>query len=150
MLSLESGSQLALLIRILAAGVLAALIGWERESANQSAGLRTHIIVGIASCLYTLLGSVAVQDYPVEEARLQVDPIRAIQAIAIGIGFLGSGIIFVNRNRDRVYGLTTAASVWATAAVGIAAGLGHYILAAGTTVLLLLSLHVLYRRSEKS
>ena len=150
MFSLESGSELALLVRVLAAAVFAAMIGWERESANQSAGLRTHTVVGMASCLYTLLGGLAVEDYPVEEARMQVDPIRAIQAIGIGIGFRGSGIIFVSRGRERVFGLTTAASVWATAAVGIAAGLGHYILALGTTLLLLLVLRVLYRRGDES
>jgi putative Mg2+ transporter-C (MgtC) family protein len=150
MLTLEPGSELALLVRILAAGVFAAVVGWEREAAHQSAGLRTHIVVGMASCLYTVLGGLAIQDYPVEEDRMQVDPIRAIQAIAIGIGFLGSGIIFVSRGRNRVFGLTTAASVWATAAVGIAAGLGHYVLALGTTLLLLLVLRAMYRRSDDS
>jgi putative Mg2+ transporter-C (MgtC) family protein len=65
--------------------------------------------------------------------------------VAIGIGFLGSGVIFVSRHEDRVQGLTTAASIWATAAIGIAAGLEHYVLAVGATVLLLFVLRVLVR-----
>jgi putative Mg2+ transporter-C (MgtC) family protein len=65
--------------------------------------------------------------------------------VAIGIGFLGSGVIFVSRNEDRVHGLTTAASIWATAAIGIAAGLEHYVLAVGATILLLFVLRVLVR-----
>jgi putative Mg2+ transporter-C (MgtC) family protein len=68
-----------------------------------------------------------------------------VQAVAIGIGFLGSGVIFVSRHEDRVHGLTTAASVWATAAIGIAAGLELYRLALGATLLLLLVLRVMSR-----
>ena len=63
-----------------------------------------------------------------------------IQAVAIGIGFLGSGVIFVDKNHERLLGLTTAASIWATAAIGIAAGLRHYVLADGATLLLILVL----------
>jgi hypothetical protein len=71
-----------------------------------------------------------------------------IQAIAIGIGFLGSGVIFVSRADERVLGLTTAASIWATAAVGVAAGLGYYLLSAATTILLLLVLRALPRPGD--
>jgi putative Mg2+ transporter-C (MgtC) family protein len=147
MFTLEPGSELALLLRILAAGVFAALLGWERESAHKSAGLRTHIVVGIASALYTVLAALAVQDYPRQEG-LDADPIRVIQAIAIGIGFLGSGVIFVSQAGERVLGLTTAASIWATAAVGVAAGLGYYLLSAVTTILLLLVLRALPRPGD--
>ena len=104
------------------------------------------MLVGIAAALYTGLAEVA----SVELGAGRSDPVRAIQAVAMGIGFLGGGIIFVNRN-DRVQGLTTAASIWATAAMGIAAGLAHFRLAAGVTVLLAVVLHVLERfdRSER-
>ena len=64
---------------------------------------------------------------------MRADPIRVIQAVAIGVGFLGSGVIFVSRNEESVQGLTTAGSIWATAAIGIAAGLGYYVLAVGAT-----------------
>jgi putative Mg2+ transporter-C (MgtC) family protein len=138
-------SELQLMVRLLVAAALAGLLGWERESARKAAGLRTHMLVGIAAALYTSIGQLSVQDMAAQSENFQADPIRAIQAVAIGIGFLGSGVIFMSRTEDRVYGLTTAASVWATAAIGIAAGLGHYILAVGATVLLLLVLRGLAR-----
>lgn len=137
--------ELQFLIRLLVAAALAALLGWEREHAHKAAGLRTHMLVGIAAALYTALAELAVADIAPDEAGFQADPIRAVQAVAIGIGFLGSGMIFVSRHEDRVHGLTTAASVWATAAIGIAAGLGRYLLAVGATVLLLFVLRVLVR-----
>lgn len=132
--------ELALLIRLLVAGLLAALLGWERERARKSAGLRTHMLVGIGSALYTVLGELAVLDYPRDAGGMRADPIRVIQAVAIGIGFLGSGVIFVSRSGESVKGLTTAGSIWATAAMGISAGLGYYVLAVGATLLLLVVL----------
>ena len=138
-------SELQLLLRLLVAAILAGVLGWERESARKSAGLRTHMLVGIASALYTAIAELAVSEIPPNSEGFQADPIRAIQAVAIGIGFLGSGVIFVSRHEDRVHGLTTAASVWATAAIGIATGLQHYVLAVGATLLLLLVLHALAR-----
>jgi putative Mg2+ transporter-C (MgtC) family protein len=137
--------EFELLIRLLIAAAFAGLLGWERESAHKPAGLRTHMLVGIAAALYTALAELAVSRIHPAAEGFQADPIRAIQAVAIGIGFLGSGVIFVSRHEDRVRGLTTAASVWATAAIGIAAGLGHYRLAAGATLLLLFVLRVLAR-----
>jgi putative Mg2+ transporter-C (MgtC) family protein len=137
--------ELQFLIRLLAAAALAAVLGWEREHARKAAGLRTHMLVGVAAALYTALAQLAVADMSSTEQEFQADPIRAIQAVAIGIGFLGSGVIFVSRHEDRVQGLTTAASIWATAAIGIAAGLERYILAVGATILLLFVLRVLLR-----
>jgi putative Mg2+ transporter-C (MgtC) family protein len=137
--------ELQFLVRLLVAAALAAVLGWEREHARKSAGLRTHMLVGIAAALYTAIAQLTVEDIEVGETELRADPIRAIQAVAIGIGFLGSGVIFVSRHEDRVQGLTTAASIWATAAIGIAAGLEHYVLAVGATVLLLFVLRVMVR-----
>ncbi|HZN98083.1 MAG TPA: MgtC/SapB family protein [Gemmatimonadales bacterium] len=150
MLTGDPALELKLLVRLLAAAVLAALLGWEREAAHKPAGLRTHMLVGVASALFTVLGELAVRDYPGQEGGLRSDPIRVIQAVAIGIGFLGSGVIFVARDREEVLGLTTAASIWATAAVGIAAGLGHYIMAGGGTLLLLIVLRVMARFDRNS
>jgi putative Mg2+ transporter-C (MgtC) family protein len=137
--------EIEFLIRLVIAGALAALLGWEREEARKPAGLRTHVLVGIAAALYTAIAELAVEDIGPRGEGFQADPIRAVQAVAIGIGFLGSGVIFISRNGDRVKGLTTAASIWATAAIGIAAGLGHYVLAVGATLLLLFVLRVLAR-----
>jgi putative Mg2+ transporter-C (MgtC) family protein len=137
--------ELQFLIRLIVAAALAAILGWEREHARKPAGLRTHMLVGIAAALYTAIAQLSVADIAAGETGLRADPIRAIQAVAIGIGFLGSGVIFVSRHEDRVQGLTTAASIWATAAIGIAAGLEHYVLAVGATVLLLFVLRVMVR-----
>lgn len=138
-------SELALVIRLLAAAALAALLGWEREHAGKAAGLRTHMLVGIGAALYTVLAELSVLEISPNSEGFQADPIRVIQAVAIGIGFLGSGIIFVSRRDERVRGLTTAASIWATAAIGVASGLGYYVLAVTSTLLLLLVLRVLVR-----
>ncbi len=138
-------TELQFLVRLLVAAALAAALGWEREHARKPAGLRTHMLVGIAAALYTAIAQLAVADISPGEEAFRADPIRAIQAVAIGIGFLGSGVIFVSREQDRVHGLTTAASIWATAAIGIAAGLAHYVLAVGATILLLFVLRVLIR-----
>ncbi len=138
-------SQLLLLIRLVAAGILSGTLGWERESARKPAGLRTHMLVGIASALFTLLAELAVVDYPGEADGMRADPIRVIQAVAIGVGFLGSGVIFVSKTGESVLGLTTAGSIWATAAIGIAAGLGYYVLALGATLILLLVLKAMAR-----
>ena len=76
---LEPRLELALLVRLLLAGILAGVLGWERESARKSAGLRTHMLVGIASALFTVLAELAVRDYPGAEGGLRADPIRVIQ-----------------------------------------------------------------------
>lgn len=131
--------------RLVVAALLAAVLGWERERAGKAAGLRTHMLVGIASALYTALAGLATADVARSGGAFQADPIRVIQAVAVGIGFLGGGMIFVSRDQDRVVGLTTAASIWATAAMGMAVGLAHYRLAVGATVLLALVLRVLMR-----
>ena len=138
-------AELPLLLRLLVAGALAAMLGWEREAAHKPAGLRTHMLVGIASALFTVLSALAVGDYSGPQAGLRSDPVRVIQAVAIGIGFLGSGVIFVDKNSEHVLGLTTAASIWATAAIGIAAGLGHFVLAVGSAVILLIVLRGMAR-----
>jgi putative Mg2+ transporter-C (MgtC) family protein len=137
-------TELLLLVRLLAAGALAGVLGWERETARKSAGLRTHMLVGIAAALYTVLAEMVALEAEGRGSQ-RGDPVRAIQAIAMGVGFLGGGVIFVSHRRDEVHGLTTAGSIWATAAVGIAAGLAHYVLAAGATLVLVIVLRLLGR-----
>lgn len=106
-----------LLIRFVLVVVLAGIIGYERERIHRPAGLRTHIIVGIGSLIFSI---VSVELFP-------DDPARIASGIVTGIGFLGAGTIF--REKDVVKGLTTAASLWATAAVGMALAFGEYVLA---------------------
>lgn len=141
--------ELEFLLRILVAAALAALLGLERESANRFAGLRTHIMVGIGSALFSILGIVSVDVMRSGEMNaLGADPTRIIHSIALGIGFLGSGIVFVSSRDDRVHGLTTAASIWTTAAVGVASAFEMYLIAIGVTLLTLFVLRVL-RIAEK-
>ena len=139
-------TELLLLLRIVVAGVLAAIVGYERETAGRSAGLRTHMLVAMSACLFVTMGETAVRQFPDEGGdALQYDPIRVIQAVVIGIGFLGGGIIFVDREHTRAIGLTTAASVWATSGIGIATGLGMYVTAVGAALLFVLVLRGLVR-----
>src|SRR3954467_5146983 len=130
----EPRTELLLLLRLVGAGLLGAVLGWERESAHKPAGLRTHMLVAIASALFTVLAEVAVMSFPGGDGGIRSDPIRVIQAVSIGIGFLGGGVIFVSRTSATVRGLTTAASIWATAAIGVAIGLQHYVLGIGATI----------------
>jgi putative Mg2+ transporter-C (MgtC) family protein len=135
----------ALLLRLLVAMLLAGAIGWERETVGKSAGLRTHMFVGMGAMLFVVLGDAVVQKFGSAANVTQLDPLRMIEAVTTAVAFLGGGIIFVTRSRDRVHGLTTAASMWITAAIGIAVALERYVLAVGATVLALVVLHVLAR-----
>ena len=137
--------ELLLIVRVVVAAVLSGVIGWERERAGKPAGLRTYTVVGVASALFVTLVDVMAQRYRGYGEGLRVDPAHGIAAIATGVGFLGAGIIFVAQGEQKVIGLTTAALIWATAAVGAAAGLEHYVLALGATVLLLIAMRVLVR-----
>jgi putative Mg2+ transporter-C (MgtC) family protein len=110
--------------------VLASLIGVEREVRQKSAGLRTHTLVGLGAALFMLVSKYGFSDVLVRN-QVVVDPSRVAAQIVTGIGFIGGGLIFVRR--DIVRGLTTAAAVWLTAAVGAAAGAGLLAMAAGVT-----------------
>jgi putative Mg2+ transporter-C (MgtC) family protein len=112
--------------------LLAALIGLEREFRQKSAGLRTHTLVGVGAALFMLISKYGFTDV-LEPGRVVLDPSRVAAQIVTGVGFLGAGLIFVRS--DSVRGLTTAAAVWITAAVGAAAGAGLAVLAALTTVI---------------
>jgi putative Mg2+ transporter-C (MgtC) family protein len=134
-----------LLLRVLFAGVLSGLLGWERQTVGKPAGFRTLLLVGVAACLFVVAGEAAALTYPASPTSLRIEPFALIQAVAVGIGFLGAGVVFLSRDGSHVIGLTTAASIWATAAVGLTVGFGRYLLAAGTTILILLTLRVLRR-----
>ncbi len=108
-----------LLQRLLLITLIAGAIGYERERHGRAAGFRTHLLVGIGSCIVMLTGLYLTEVYA---GRLDVDPTRMASQVISGIGFLGAGTIL--RSRASVRGLTTAASLWATAGVGLAAGAG--------------------------
>ncbi|MAY30741.1 MAG: magnesium transporter MgtC [Aurantimonas sp.] len=126
-------------IRLLAAACLAGIVGYERERGDKPAGLRTHMLVGIGACLFTLLMVELVDRF--QQDGVQADPIRIVEAITAGIAFLAAGAII--QSRGEVRGLTTGASLWVGGAVGLASGLGEYILAVMAVVLTLIILRLL-------
>ena len=109
---------------------LSATIGLEREVRQKSAGLRTHTLVGVGAALFMLISKYGFNDV-VANGVVSLDPSRMAAQIVSGVGFLGAGLIFVRR--DAVRGLTTAAAVWVTAAIGCAAGAGLPVLAVTAT-----------------
>jgi putative Mg2+ transporter-C (MgtC) family protein len=104
-------------IRLSVALVLGGLLGYEREIRHTPAGLRTHMLVALGSALFVIV--------PLQSGVPLADITRVLQGIVAGIGFLGAGTILKLRDEGEIKGLTTAASVWMTCAVGIAAGMGH-------------------------
>lgn len=132
----NSGIQLGLL---LLAFVLTGLIGIERQFRQKAAGFRTHVLVGTGSATFTLISAYGFETILAPDVTL--DPSRIAAQVVSGIGFLGAGVIFTRRNIVR--GLTTAATIWVAAAVGMAAGAGMAILAIGLTVLHLFALVVM-------
>jgi putative Mg2+ transporter-C (MgtC) family protein len=121
---------LDIILRLLLAAALGAGIGYQRERANKPAGLRTHVLICLGSALFTVVSIFGFTG---------VDTSRVAAAVVTGIGFIGAGVIFRGMH-EHVAGLTTAASIWITAAIGLAAGVGMYLIAtiiAAITVLVL-------------
>lgn len=127
-------SELELALRLIIAVVLGSLIGLERELARRPAGLRTHALVCLGACLFTVI---SIYNFSMDT--------KVVAAIVTGIGFIGAGNIIATRGQIR--GITTAASLWAVAGVGIAVGVGSYILGTVTAFLVILILQ--FRRLEK-
>lgn len=132
--------------RILATVVFCGLIGLERETARRPAGLRTHMLIGLAACVYCLLTLALLGRADEFGDAVQMDPLRIIEAVTSGVAFLAAGLIVFSQGKVR--GLTTGASMWVAAAVGVACGLGEWIIA-GMTVLLALIIIGLVRKLEK-
>jgi len=120
-------------LRLLLATGLGAAIGLEREYRRKPAGLRTNILIALGSALFTILS--------LEATKTVGDPSRVAGQIVTGIGFLGGGAIM--RNRNTVHGMTTAATIWVNAAIGVGAGMGRYALATFTAALTLVVLVLL-------
>jgi len=134
--------RLELLGGLLLATVLGGAIGWEREHSQKPAGLRTNILICVAATLLTDLSVMAAA-----AATGPADPGRIAAQIVTGVGFLGAGTII--QSRGTVTGLTTAATLWVVAAIGMAVGFGAWIEAAGTTLLVLMTLIPLRRFEER-
>ncbi len=131
-------TDLQMVTRLLLTLTLSGLIGLERQVHRRDAGLRTHILVALGSCLI-MLTSLYVFDIYKDKASL--DPARIAAGVITGIGFLGAGAII--REPERIRGLTTAASLWVVAGIGLAVGIGFNKVAIYTTILVLIVLHFL-------
>ncbi len=132
------------ILRLLLTIVLCGAIGFEREVRDQPAGFRTHILLGLGAALFTLVSAYGFEPFTREalgSGGLQFDPTRIAAQIVTGVGFLGAGAII--RRGGGVRGLTTAASLWATAAIGMAVGAGYLFGAAATTILAMATLYFL-------
>ncbi|MBP2078952.1 MgtC/SapB family protein [Oceanobacillus polygoni] len=129
---------LLIITRLLVALVLSGLIGFEREVNNHSAGFRTHILVGVGACLMMILSLFGFSTFNEVNDNIRFDPARIPSYVISGIGFLGAGTIIVYGGTVR--GLTTAASIWAVAGIGLVVGSGMYSVAIFTTLIILISL----------
>ncbi|WP_354685123.1 MgtC/SapB family protein [Cupriavidus necator] len=133
----DAGELTRILVRLTVAVVLGGLIGYERESSGKAAGLRTHMLVALGSALFVLV--------PLQAGVPLADMSRVLQGLTAGIGFLGAGAILKQSDEAHIKGLTTAASIWMVAAIGVAAGLGRDTTAVIATVFTLIILQILQR-----
>ena len=125
------------IVRLLLATLLGSVIGFEREYHAKEAGVRTHLLVALGSCLFMII-SVYGFDFMLDRDHVSFDPSRIASQVVTGIGFIGAGTIILQKQMVR--GLTTAAGLWVTAAIGLACGNGMYVIAVVTTAIVLISL----------
>lgn len=122
-------------LRILTAAICGAIIGYERKSRNKEAGIRTHLIVAAGASLIMIVSKYGFADI-LGDKGIALDPSRIAAQVVTGVGFLGAGMIFMRKNT--ISGLTTAAGIWATSAIGMAIGSGLYALGIATAVLIII------------
>lgn len=139
--------QLEFVLRIILSSVCGMFIGWERERRLKSAGLRTHMLVALASSLMMVISKYAFMDI-VYLSSVQVDASRVAAGVVQAIGFLGAGVIFVRK--DNIVGVTTAAGLWATVGIGLTIGSGLYVLGIACTALIILIQLIVHRGEHKS
>ncbi len=130
-----------IVLRLLIAAILGGLLGFEREQKGKSAGLRTHMLVALGAALFVLI--------PQQAGVSDADLTRVIQGLVAGVGFLGAGTIVRGNGQEEVKGLTTAASIWLTAAIGVAAGMGRESSALLSTILALVILSTVHRVARR-
>lgn len=133
-----------LLTRLLVAVLLGLLVGAERSRVGKRAGMRTYALVSLGSCLFIIISGVVSFQYA---ETFVFDPLRVASQLVVGIGFLGAGVIFVQRSV--LTGLTTAAGLWVVAGVGAAVGYGLYVIASFVTLLTLVVFEVLWYVEER-
>ena len=131
--------ELEFLLRLFCAAVLGGIIGLEREYRSKEAGFRTHFLVALGSALFMIVSAYGFSDAMDNELQ-RWDVSRVAAQVVSGIGFIGAGTIIFRKSENIVSGLTTAAGLWVTAAIGLACGGGMYILAIGSTLMVLIGL----------
>lgn len=146
-IQLDLHTDLIILFRIVLAALLAFIPGLERELTGKFAGLRTHILVCVGACVYTLLSIYGFQMRVADDIIVQNDPARIAAQVITGIGFIGAGTVM--RHGSNVFGITTAATLWMCAAIGMSCGCGEYMVALIASFVTLAVL-ILIRRLEKT
>jgi putative Mg2+ transporter-C (MgtC) family protein len=136
-------NELVIVLQLGYSLALSALIGWEREKHRRPAGLRTHILVAVSATMITAIGEQFIARHAHLGDGVTADPGRVVHGLLTGIGFIGAGTIFQTRRGDMVLGVTTAASLFAVTVLGIAVGLGFYVLAAAGALIIFVVLRVL-------
>ena len=137
---IEIEKELIYLLHVVIASVLTGIIGYERGRINKPAGVRTNMIVGGAVCLFVLLGKSLVIHF-IDlglGSHIAADPIRIIQAIILGISFIGAGMVFYDRKEEELKYLTSSATILFSAGIGISVALKYYILAVGITMFVII------------
>lgn len=127
-------------LRIFCAAVLGGLIGLEREYRAKEAGFRTHFLVALGSAVFMIVSAYGFSDVALSDTTGRWDVSRVAAQVVSGIGFIGAGTIIFRKAENIVSGLTTAAGLWVTAAIGLACGGGMYVLSIATTLMVLLGL----------
>jgi putative Mg2+ transporter-C (MgtC) family protein len=135
-----------LALRLVAALFAGGAIGWEREWRNKPAGLRTHMLVSLGSAI-TILASIEYAEDFHRLYGLRIDPLRVVQGVIGGVGFLGAGAIL--QRHGAVQGLTTAASIWTAAAIGVTCAMGYFEIAGISVGLVLITLYLIGRLETK-
>jgi Uncharacterized membrane protein len=137
-----------MLLRLLLSALLGGLIGWERERRKKQAGLKTHLLVAVGATLIMLTSIYGFDSNLINHPNARFDPARLSAQVVSGIGFLGAGAI-LRRSNHVISGLTTAATLWVAAAIGLSVGSGFYVPAVATTAIVLLSTLVLNKFESK-
>jgi putative Mg2+ transporter-C (MgtC) family protein len=133
----DAGTATRIAVRLLVAAILGGVLGWERERMGKSAGLRTHMLVALGAALFVLV--------PQQAGVTDADMTRVLQGLVAGVGFLGAGTIIKGSSEADVKGLTTAANIWLTAAIGMSVGLGREATAVLSTLLAFVILSTIYK-----
>lgn len=135
-------------VRLMAAVLLGAVIGFERERQEKPAGLRTHILVSLAACLFVVVGIELAELEFGDQSTQRADPLRLIEAVTAGVAFLAAGLIFTTKGE--VKNVTTGASLWLCGAIGLSCGAGQIPLAALTTVIVVIVLVAIRHLERKA